>query len=104
MKMLQARIKVRDILIGIIGTGKVWYQTPDQSKLTYPCIRYDYAGPRNTYADNGKYIVRHAFTVTLMTDNPLDELVDELMELKNSEYDRPYKSEGIYHHVYTITI
>ncbi len=92
------------VLQDILGEdGKVYYQPPENYKLSYPCIVFERTNALTSYADNNPYQVTKRYTITLMTktaDN--DEYVDKILFLPMCTYDRQFINDNIVHDVFTI--
>lgn len=96
--------ELQEILQEIMGpNNKVYYQPPENLKLTYPCIVYERTNALTTYADNKPYHITKRYTVTLITksaDN--DQYLDKLLELPMCTFDREFKTDGLVHDVFNI--
>ena len=91
------------VLQGIMGDYKVYYQPPENLKLSYPCIIFERTNALINYADNNPYIKTKRYTVTLITksaDN--DEYLDLLLDLPMCTFDREFKNDGLVHDVFNI--
>jgi len=83
--------------------NKVYYQPPENLKLTYPCIIYERSNALQTYADNNPYLTTKRYAVTLITktaDN--DEYLDKLLELPMCTFDREFKTDNLVHDVFNL--
>lgn len=79
----------------------VYFQPP--SKMSYPCILYTLEGKPAVHADNKRYISMNQYNLKYITRNPDDTVVDTILEsFENISFDRPYKSDNLYHNVYTL--
>ena len=91
------------VLQEIMGTNRVYYQPPENLKITYPCIVFERSTALQSFADNGPYRTTKRYTITLMTktaDN--DEYLDQLLNLPMCTFDREFKLDGIVHDVFNI--
>lgn len=82
---------------------KVYFQPPENLKLSYPCIVYDRTNALTDYADNNPYRVTKRYTVTLISktaDN--EELLDKLLLFPMCTYDRQFISDNLVHDVFTV--
>ena len=103
--MARPRVELQRILEDILGTkvGKVYFQPPENLKLTYPCIIYELSGVESTDADNIAYLNYKRYTVTCISRNPDTVIPDRILEnVKHSSYDRRFVSDNLYHDVLTI--
>ena len=96
--------QLQEVLQEIMGpNNRVYYQPPENIKLTYPCIVYERSNALTTYADNNPYRKTKRYAVTLMSrtaDN--DQYVDKLLDLPMCTFDREFKTDGIVHSVFNI--
>lgn len=91
------------ILQEIMGSYKVYYQPPENLKLTYPCIVYVLSNALSDYADNKPYMKTKRYQITLMTrtaDNA--QFVDAILDLPMCTFDRQFITENIVHDVFNI--
>ena len=82
---------------------KVYFQPPENIKLSYPCVVFDRTNALTDYADNNPYRVTKRYTVTLISktaDN--EELLDKLLLFPMCTYDRQFINDNIVHDVFTI--
>ena len=94
---------LKDVLQEIMGNNKVYYQPPENLKITYPCIVFERTNALQSFADNNPYRITKRYTITLMTktaDN--DEFLDQLLMLPMCTLDREFKTDGIVHDVFNI--
>lgn len=92
------------LLQELVGSDvKVYFQPPENFKISYPCIVFDRTNALTDYADNNPYRITKRYTVTLMcktSDN--EELLDKLLNLPMCTYDRQFINDNIVHDVFTI--
>lgn len=81
----------------------VYYQTPRSDRMEYPCIKYELSRIQLKYANNKTYNHKKRYTVTYITKDPDDPLVDEMFyKFPEINWDRQYKSNNLYHNVYEL--
>lgn len=84
------------------GKGKVYYQPPSNSKITYPCVFYSLYRIDTRYADNIVYRHKKAYTVTYVDTNPDAAFPDRyLLEQPMTHFDRKFTSDNLHHWVFT---
>ena len=96
------RAKFHSKLVEILGSDKVYYQPPESTKLTYPCIVYSLKRMNSKYSGNKMYVYDRAYEVVLIHTKPYNDIKDNLLTLEKSKYDRVYVSDNLYHYVYLI--
>lgn len=96
--------QLQEVLQEIMGPNhKVYYQPPENLKLSYPCIVYENSNALSTFADNKPYVKTKRYAVTLMcktADN--DYYKDQLLDLPMCTFDREFKNDGIVHSVFNL--
>lgn len=96
------RYELNNIFKSIINNNNVYFQPPENLKMSFPCIIYEYARDDIQYADNLKYLINRRYTVTLVDKDPDSELAEKLNELDFCTPDRQYAANGLNHFVFTI--
>lgn len=96
--------QLQEVFQTIMGPNhKVYFQPPENLKLSYPCIVYERANALSQYADNGPYAKTKRYTVTLMTKTAdSDQYLDQLLDLPMCTFDREFKNDGIVHAVFNL--
>lgn len=82
---------------------KVYFQPPENFKLSYPCVVFDRTTALTMYADNEPYQVTKRYTVTLISktaDN--EELLDKLLLFPMATYDRQFINDNLVHDVFSV--
>ena len=98
---MKPRIELHKILIDILGSKNVYYQSP--INLSYPCIVYEKSGYDIDYADNTLYRGMTHYTVKLISKNPdMDTVINKLLEMNYCSFNRRYVSDNLYHDVFDL--
>lgn len=96
--------ELQEVLQEIMGpNNRVYYQPPENLKITYPCIVFERSTALLDYADNQPYMKHKRYTVTLISktaDN--DEYLDQLLDLPMCTFDREFKSDNLVHDVFNL--
>lgn len=82
---------------------QVWFQPPDDIKLVYPCIIYNWERVKDISADNMHYSSRRGYKVTIIDQTP-DSVIPDIFHrnFKTASFDRSYVADGLNHWVYTL--
>lgn len=98
--MARPRIELQGILKDIVPN--VYFQPPNNTKMSYPCIVYVRDNMDVSYADNGPY--RHAirYEVTVIDRDPDSSLVDKVRLLPLSSHNRFFTADNLNHDVFTL--
>lgn len=101
--MARPRLELQALLQDIIGIeNKVYFQPPENVRLTYPCIIYKLANIDTIKADNIKYLKHKAYEVTLIHSDPDNDIYETIENLPYSVFDRPFVLDNLYHYVFII--
>lgn len=90
------------ILRDISGSDPVYFQPPENLKMSYPCIRYERDRSYDIFADNGKYVLRKGYMITRISKDPDDPKLDQIEALPLCSYVRHYVADNLNHDVYLI--
>lgn len=96
------RLEFYNILKEVLGSNNVYFQPPSTIKMNYPCIVYSLNRFNKKLANNGIYIYTPGYTVSLISSEPDSEVIDKLISLPHSTFDRHYVSNNLNHYVFTI--
>lgn len=96
------RTQLHELLCGIHGDHKVYFQPPPDQSLGTKYIVYSRARPKGKHADNKRYLNWDQYTVTLVDPNPDCPLRSQLDELPYCTFDRQFNSANLTHFVYTL--
>lgn len=96
------RPQLQITLEAITGVKKVYFQPTNNTRLEYPCIKFNLSDRTAVYADDRKYIKGESYTITFITRDATTahEVLDQLEEIALCNFDRPYAADGLYHYVY----
>lgn len=82
---------------------RVYYQPPENLKLTYPCIVYTLSDMWMRHGDNRVWATRDRYQLTLISKDPDTVLRKTIPDkLSSCEFDRGFVSDNLHHFVYTI--
>lgn len=84
-------------------TPKLYYQTPENMKLEYPCIIYKLRTITASYADDRPYKLNVGFEFSYITRSPTSQVPARLAKEPMVGFDRYYVAENLHHYVYTST-
>lgn len=100
------RLKLHNKLVGLVGPKvRVYYQPPDGIQLSYPCVIYEFSGITTDWADNLAYKKVRNYSITVITQDPDDELPEKIYEaFSGASYDQTLLNDNLYHHIITVYI
>lgn len=96
---MASRIELQTKLEELLGSKHVYYQTPESLKMEYPAIRYSRSDIESRHADNVKYSNFTLYQITVISKKPDHEVINKLLELPMSSYDRHYAQDNLNHDV-----
>lgn len=96
------REELDDIIRETIGSNNVYFQPPDNMKISYPCVVYELEGFWGKNADNRNYHRRRYYHMIYITRNPDDPVIEKLEDLPACAMGRPYDNDNLHHYPYTI--
>lgn len=92
-----SRLELQAKLEEALGSKNVYYQPPENVKLSYPAIVYGLSGMSRKHADDKEYIRRLRYEITVIDKRPFNSAIDKILKFPYSYYDRPYKADNLYH-------
>lgn len=96
------RLELHEQLCKILDTRYAYFQPPETVKMKYPAIVYELDDIRNEFADDGVYLFRKRYLITLIDKNPDSLFVDKLALFPISEFVRHYTADNLHHWVFRI--
>lgn len=88
----------------ILGSKNVYFETPTNTVMQYPAIRYSISDYDEKEADNLKYLRRRAYRLTLIDEDPESPFIEKILDLPMCRFNTTYTSDGLHHYVFTIYI
>jgi len=80
----------------------VYFQPPEDVKMTYPCIVYEPNPADTTFADNHPFSVTDSYQVTVIDEDPDSPIPKQVRLLPMTRHNRSYAAEQLNHTVFTI--
>lgn len=96
------RLELQNKLEEILGSRQVYYQSPETVKMEYPAIVYFRDKIRTDNADDRAYLKTKKYSVIVISKRPEDSLIDRILGLSYCVHERAYKSDNLYHDVFTL--
>ena len=95
---LELDTKFREIL----GNGNVYFQPPESVKMNYDCIRYKLSRINSIYANNNPYKNTKGYIGIVISKDPECKIIDEILKLPKTVFDRFYVADNLNHWVFII--
>ena len=97
--MEESRLKLQNKLEELLNHKHVYFQPPENLKMEYPAIRYSISVIDNNYADNVKYSNFNCYEIIVIDQDPCNEVIQKILELPHSTFNRHYVSDNLNHDV-----
>lgn len=100
---MASRLEFQTKLENILGSRNVYFQPPENYKISYPCIIY-HRRPRDVrYADDVKYRNLSCYEVQLIKrDSDTDDIFEALHDLRYSRHERSFIMDNLSHDNFVI--
>lgn len=95
------RLELHNLLVSLCGTN-VYYQTPSNMVMKYPCVKYTISDIQNKHANDSVYKQDTSYTVTVMSKDADDQIVTKISKLVKCSCDRRFVQDNIYHTVFNL--
>ena len=103
MSTTGTRTELHEVLCGLLGNRRAYYQPPESIRLSYPCIVYSEKIPSILHADNRPYKTDRCYKITLISGDPDEPLRFNLEQLPMIRMlTEPYTSDNLHHFVYQL--
>ena len=96
------REQLQSKLEELLGSTNVYYQSPPSTGMKYPAILYNKSKIDHKLANNKKYSSNTRYELIVIDRRPDNPVINKLLELDYCSYDRPYKSDNLYHDSLTL--
>ena len=96
------RLELSAIFKEILGNNNVYFQPPNNTRMSYPAIVYSRKRIENTFADNCVYNQRTGYEAIVIDPNPDSDIVYKMSQLPNCRHDRHYVSDNLNHDAFTL--
>ena len=97
------RIELQSVLENVLGSDHVYFQPPESIKLQYPAIVYSLLTIGTVKADDEKFLKRPHYRVQLISRDPDNTIVYDLLRLRYCSYagDR-FVVDNLYHDTFDL--
>ena len=99
---MPSRLELQDLFETLLGSSNVYFQPPESKKMEYPAIVYGLEDIGNTFADDGVYLSRRKYLVTVIDEDPDSEIVGLVAALPTCRYERHFASDNLNHDVFIL--
>jgi hypothetical protein len=101
------RLEFQTLLEGVLTSagvtdGKVYFQPPENLKMSYPCIVYHRQYLTKIHADNQQYLLDRQYRVVYIDRKPNSDVLDAILALPYSRYMSHSNVDGLNHDAFEI--
>ncbi len=96
---MKTRLDLQNKLEELLGSKNVHYQPPENLKIEYPAIKYSMRKITNNHANNKKYLKSNSYDIIVIDKKPDNLVINKILELPYSSFDRHYVSDNLNHDV-----
>ena len=95
---MKKRLALHEELCGVLGSRNVYFQPPENLKMSYPCIVYKRSEDWIKHANDRRYIIKEGYDLTVISTDPDSEIPDDILEhFDYCKLDRPFVSDNLNH-------
>lgn len=98
--MAQSRLELHAILLTL--ADHVYFQPPENIKLSYPCIIYRRDSADTKFADNRPYRYKKRYQVMVIDQDPDSPIPDKVADLPSCVFERHYTADYLNHDVFNL--
>lgn len=82
----------------------VYYQSPGNTRMKYPCIVYDLVDIPAIKASNRNYFINHGYQITIIENTKDSSYAMKLLdEIPYARFANTYEVDGLYHTVFSVS-
>ncbi|NLD46402.1 MAG: hypothetical protein GX660_04285 [Clostridiaceae bacterium] len=96
-------VDLQILLENLICSRNVYFQPPASLNISYPAIVYSLDDIPSKYADDGVYFSRKKYLLTVIDEDPDNDIIEKIKNLPTCRFSRHFKSDNLNHYVFTIT-
>lgn len=99
---MSSRTDLQSKLEELLGSRNVYYQPPATVMMNYPAIVYSKNRISSKFANDAKYSKMNCYELIVIDRKPDNPVIDKLLDLPYSSFDRHYESDNLHHDVITL--
>lgn len=97
-----SRLKLQTLFENLLGSQHVYFQPPSSVEMNYPAIVYGLEDIENSFADDGVYLSKRKYSVTVIDEDPDSLIVGKVAMLPTCRYNRHFESDNLNHDVFIL--
>lgn len=99
---MEKRLLLQSLLEGLLGNENVYFQPPENVRMSYPAIVYNRDYQAVFFADNQPYHRRLRYQVTVIDRDPDSLIPDRVAELPLTTLVRHFTLDQLNHDIYDV--
>lgn len=100
---LDKRIELDNILREVLGSNNVYFQPPENTRISYPCVIYNRDYSDTARADNLAYLFRYRYQLMYIDQDPDSDFVERLIQqLPMCSFERHFTADNLNHEVLNV--
>lgn len=99
---MASRLDLQSKLEELLDSENVYYQPPENIKISYPAIVYFKNDIDIKYADNNNYNNLNKYNIIVIDRLPDNIVIEKILKLPMSSYDRHYNDDNLNHDSITL--
>ncbi len=99
---MPCRRKLQTLLEELLGSRNVYFQPPAQIQMKYPAIVYGLEDIENTFANDGVYLSKRKYLITVIDEDPDSPIVGRVASLPSCRFIRHFESDNLNHDVFIL--
>lgn len=99
---MASRLELQSKLEELLGSRNVYYQPPENLKISYPAIVYSKEDIDIKYANNKNYNNTNRYNIIVIDKLPDNNVINKILQLPLSSYDRHYNDDNLNHDSITL--
>lgn len=99
---MASRLQLQGKFEELLGTRNVYYEPPENLRMSYPAIRYVRSKIESKAANNAAYLISNCYEVTVIASDPDNPVINKLLALPMCKHNRHYKADGLNHDTFTL--
>lgn len=96
------RLELHELLCEKLGSRQVYFQPPESIRMKYPAIVYELDRIEHVPADDSKYFNLRRYAVKYISRDPDNKVIDDILEVPYSSFDRRFIIDNLYHDCFNI--
>lgn len=105
---MATRLELHSLLCKILNCPEMgnecraYFQPPESIRIRYPAIVYGLSNMSSLHANDGVYLSKKGYLVTVIDEDPDSVLVDAVAKIPTARFSRSYVSDNLNHTAFTL--